>query len=71
MAKKDQPKATNPNSITEQIIEDMFDKLDSHSEFDKNLLNRLRHLNEQGNLSKAASVTKAIKTSGEKDHASA
>ena len=66
-------KHTRPDeqlSISEQIIENLLTRLGADKEFDSNLLDKIRRLASQGNLSKAAQVNKAIKSSGETGHAS-
>jgi hypothetical protein len=51
---------TIPKSLVEQILEDMFARLDAREEFDAQTVRRLRDLARRGGLKKAPQVTKAI-----------
>lgn len=49
-------------SLTEQIFDEMFASLEGREEFDKETIDKLKHLAASGDLQKPARVTKVIKS---------
>ena len=47
-------------SLVEQILEDMFSKIEGREEFDQQTIDRLKHLAASGDLQKPTEVAKAI-----------
>jgi hypothetical protein len=47
-------------SLVEQILDDMFSKIEGHEEFDAQTIERLKHLAAGGDLHKPIEVAKAI-----------
>jgi len=47
-------------SLVEQILDDMFSKIEGRKEFDGETIDRLKHLATRGDLQKAAEIAKAI-----------
>ena len=58
-------------SLVDQILDEMFSKIEGRSEFDARTVQRLRDLAARGDLKRAAQVTLAIKSEGGLDHESA
>ena len=54
--------STIQQSLVEQILDEMFVRIESQSEFDAETTQRLKELAEQGNLGKERDVTRAIKS---------
>jgi len=49
-------------SLVEQIFDQMFANLEGREEFDKETIDKLKHLAASGDLQKPARVTKVIKS---------
>ena len=58
-------KTNIPKSLVEQIVDDMLSSLETCEEFDAQTIQRLKRLAQQGGLSKAAQVAKAIESTQE------
>jgi len=56
----------NEKTLICQVFDEMFTNIEGREEFDDQIIENLKHLAKNGNLKKAAQITKAIKSaSGE------
>jgi predicted PP-loop superfamily ATPase len=51
-----------PKSLVEQILDEMFANVEPRKEFDKDTIDKLKHLAASGGLDKVARVTEVIKS---------
>lgn len=55
-----------PQSLVGQILQDMFSKIQDHTEFDEQVLQELRRLAKDGELKKAQKVAQVLKSATER-----